>query len=41
MSEGVAERVFGVPYFRRYYAEYIEQCAAAYRKVAENAAQLI
>ena len=41
VSEGIAERVFGVPYFRRYYPEYIEQCAAACRKVAKNAAELV
>ena len=41
VTERAKDRVVGTPYFKRFREEYIEQCAAAYRKVAENAAELL
>ena len=41
ITEAAAERVVGVPYFRRYRVEYVKQCAAAFRKVAENFEELL
>jgi dTDP-4-amino-4,6-dideoxygalactose transaminase len=41
VSEALAERVFGIPWFKKDKPEQIEKFALAYRKVAENAKQLI
>jgi dTDP-4-amino-4,6-dideoxygalactose transaminase len=40
VTESIAEISFGVPWFKHDWAQSIEQYAAAYRKVAENADQL-
>jgi hypothetical protein len=40
VSEGIAERVVGVPWFKHDRADVIEQYATAYRKVAEHAEEL-
>ena len=40
VSENLYARSFGIPYFKHDEAKIIEQFAAAYRKVAENADQL-
>ena len=40
-SEAAADRCFGIPYFKKFYPEYVGQCAAAFKKVAENAAALL
>ena len=40
VAEGIQERCFTIPSFKRYDTELIEQHAAAYRKVAENHASL-
>src|SRR5205823_4260552 len=36
VAEGIQERVFGVPWFKRYRPEIIAEYALAFRKVAEN-----
>lgn len=36
VAEGIHERVFGIPWFKKYRPNIIRQHAAAYRKVAEN-----
>jgi len=36
VTEGIGARTFGIPQFKRYRLEVIEQHATAYRKVAEN-----
>ncbi|MBN1248065.1 MAG: DegT/DnrJ/EryC1/StrS family aminotransferase [Anaerolineae bacterium] len=41
VSEGIGARTFGIPQFKRYNLDVIEQHAAAYRKVAENYATLL
>jgi dTDP-4-amino-4,6-dideoxygalactose transaminase len=41
VSEALAERVFGIPWFKKDKPEQIERFAMAYRKVAENAKKLI
>jgi len=41
VSEAVQDRVFSIPWFKRFDAAAIEQCAAAVRKVVENAAELL
>ena len=40
VSEGIADRSFAIPYFRRFYRERVEEYANAFRKVAENAQEL-
>jgi len=40
VSEKVAARTFGVPAFKQDNPEYIAQCAAAYRKVAQRACRI-
>ena len=40
-SESIGEIAFGVPWFKRYRPEVIEQHAAVYRKVAENYKELL
>ena len=41
VSEGIADRCFAVPYFRRFRREHIEEHANAFRKVAEHAKHLL
>ena len=41
VSEGIGARTYGIPQFKRYRPDVIEQHAAAYRKVAENYAALL
>lgn len=41
VSEGIQERVFGVPWFKRFYPRVIEEHAAAFRKVIENHRDLL
>ena len=41
ISEGIGALTFRIPQFKRYHPEVIEQHAAAYRKVAENYAELL
>jgi hypothetical protein len=41
VSESVAETVYGVPWFKHHRPEIIAEYAAAYRKAAENAEQLM
>ena len=41
VSEALAERIFGIPWFKKDKPELIEKFALAYRKVAENAKQLL
>jgi dTDP-4-amino-4,6-dideoxygalactose transaminase len=41
VSESIAEIAFGVPWFKHDRPEIIEEHAAAFRKVAENAAELL
>jgi dTDP-4-amino-4,6-dideoxygalactose transaminase len=41
VTEEETEFVYGIPWFKHYRPEVIEQQAAAYRKVAENADQLL
>lgn len=36
IAEGIQERAYGTPWFKRHHPETIEEHAAAYRKVAEN-----
>ncbi len=40
VTESAGERVFGSPWFKHYWPEIIEEHAAAFRKVAENADRL-
>ncbi len=40
VSEALAERIFGIPWFKKDRPEQIEKFAAAFRKVAENADKL-
>jgi dTDP-4-amino-4,6-dideoxygalactose transaminase len=41
VSEALAERIFGIPWFKKDKPEQIERFALAYRKVAENAKKLL
>lgn len=41
VSEGIQNRVFRIPWFKRYRPEIIEEYAFAYRKVAENYKELL
>ena len=41
VSEALAERIFGIPWFKKDKPEQIERFALAYRKVAENAKKLM
>jgi len=41
VSEGIFEKLFSVPWFKRHYPEIIEEHANAYRKVAENFKDLL
>ena len=41
VAEGIQERVFHIPWFKRYRPEIIEQYASAIRKVAENYGDLL
>lgn len=41
VSEGIGEKFFGIPRFNYYKIEFIEEHAAAYRKVAENYHELL
>jgi dTDP-4-amino-4,6-dideoxygalactose transaminase len=41
IAEGIQERVFRIPWFKRYHREVIEEYAAAFRKVAENYQDLL
>ena len=41
VSEGLAKRTYTIPWFKHYRPQVIEEHAAAYRKVAENADQLL
>ncbi|MCS7015632.1 MAG: DegT/DnrJ/EryC1/StrS family aminotransferase [Gemmatales bacterium] len=41
VAEGIQERVFGVPWFKRVYSQIIEEHAAAFRKVVENHRDLL
>lgn len=41
VSESVNSRVYGIPWFKHYRPEIIQQHAAAYRKVAENCQELL
>jgi dTDP-4-amino-4,6-dideoxygalactose transaminase len=41
VAEGIQERVFRIPWFRRYRPQVIVEHAAAYRKVAENYGDLV
>ncbi len=41
VTEAEGDRVYGIPWFKHYWPEIIEEHAAAYRKVAENADQLL
>ena len=41
VTEAEIERVYSIPWFKHYRPEVIQQHAAAYRKVAENAEQLL
>ena len=40
-TESLPQRMYSIPWFKRYRPAFIEQCAQAYRKVAENADQLL
>jgi len=41
VTEAEGDRVYSIPWFKHYWPEIIEEHAAAYRKVAENADQLL
>jgi perosamine synthetase len=41
VSEGIQERVYGIPWFKHYRPQIIEQFASAYRKVVEHYRQLL
>jgi hypothetical protein len=41
VAAGIQTRTFGIPWFKHYRPEIIEQYAAAYRKVAEGFEELI
>jgi dTDP-4-amino-4,6-dideoxygalactose transaminase len=41
VSEGIFEKFFSVPWFKRYYPEIIDEHVRAYRKVAENFKDLL
>jgi len=41
VSEGIQQRVFSIPWFKRYRPEIIEEYALAYRKVVENYKELL
>jgi dTDP-4-amino-4,6-dideoxygalactose transaminase len=41
VAEGIQERVFGVPWFKRFRPKVIEEHAAAFRKVIENHRELL
>ena len=41
IAEGIAERTYGIPYFKYYQPEEIERYAAAFRKVALQAEKLL
>ena len=41
VSEGIGSKVYRIPYFKKYLPEEIEQYAAAFRKVAEHAPELL
>ena len=41
VTESLPQRMYSIPWFKRYRPAFIEQCAQAYRKVAENADQLL
>ena len=41
IAEGIQERVFGVPWFKRFRPKVIEEHAAAFRKVIENHRELL
>ena len=41
VSEGIGEKVFGVPRFNYFKKDFIEEYAAAYRKVANNYRELL
>jgi len=41
VSEGIADRCYSIPYFKRFHREHIEEYANAFRKVAENAKELL
>jgi perosamine synthetase len=40
-TESLPQRMYSIPWFKRHRPDLIEQCAEAYRKVAENADQLL
>jgi hypothetical protein len=40
-SESVPERTFSIPWFKHYRPQIIEEHAAAFRKVAEHAQELL
>jgi dTDP-4-amino-4,6-dideoxygalactose transaminase len=41
VAESIQSRAFGIPYFKKFMPEIIEEYAAAYRKVAENYKDLL
>ena len=41
VSEGIGARIYGIPWFKRYRPEIIEEYAEAFRKVAENHRELL
>ena len=41
VSEAIAGRCYGIPYFKRFHKERIEEYARAYRKVVLNAKELV
>jgi perosamine synthetase len=41
VTEGIQERVYGIPWFKHHWPQVIEQYAAAYRKVVEHHSDLL
>ena len=41
VAEGIQNRVFSIPWFKKYRPEIIEEHAAAFKKVAENYKELL
>lgn len=41
VSEKVGTRTYGIPWFKKYNPQMVEECANAYRKVAENYKELL
>ena len=41
VTESMPERVYSIPWFKHYRPQIIEEYAQAFRKVAENAAEVL